>query len=133
MQMQGERMAALYNTACCHARMGQGREGLLALQGEAHARVMIDGLWVMGRGCGPRERGTAKKAGGEERLRPSAARLWRAPAPRTPPPTPSKTNSTDAKKNTDPLPSPTKQQQHGDDDGDDGDGGSLPRGRLRRL
>jgi len=28
-----EKMAALYNTACCHARMGEGREGLLALSG----------------------------------------------------------------------------------------------------
>ncbi|KAI8476554.1 MAG: hypothetical protein J3K34DRAFT_455671 [Monoraphidium minutum] len=31
----GERMASLFNVACCHARLGQAREGLLALSGAA--------------------------------------------------------------------------------------------------
>lgn len=39
----GERMAALYNVACCHARLGQAREGLLALSGALFDTVVVGG------------------------------------------------------------------------------------------
>ncbi len=40
-------MAALYNTACCHARLGQAREGLLALSGARCGALLVGRVvWV---------------------------------------------------------------------------------------
>jgi hypothetical protein len=36
----GEKMAALFNIACCHSRLGEAREGLLALSGAPGAVLL---------------------------------------------------------------------------------------------
>lgn len=77
----GEKMAALYNTACCHARLGQGREGLLALQGEDRAR---------GRGWGELrgERGERGRRFCCHRHSAAAPAILLLPPPQCPRPTP---------------------------------------------